>query len=43
MLPWQARGISNVCLGEEFSVSLEGGALLIIHQRPELPNQEAES
>jgi len=31
LLPWQTRGISNCCTGERFSVSLEHGALLLIH------------
>ena len=33
LLPWQTRGISNRCTGERFSVSLEQGALLLIHSR----------
>jgi len=33
LLPWQTRGISNRCTGECFSVSLEHGALLLIHSR----------
>ncbi len=33
LLPWQTRGISNRCTGERFSVSLEQGALLLIHTR----------
>ena len=33
LLPWQTRGISNRCMGERFSVSLERGALLLIHTR----------
>ena len=33
LLPWQTRGISNRCTGERFSVSLEHGALLLIHSR----------
>ncbi len=33
LLPWQTRGISNRCTGESFSVSLEQGALLLIHTR----------
>jgi len=40
LLPWQTRGISNVCVGDEFTVSLEVGALLVIHQKRELPIQE---
>ena len=33
LLPWQTRGISNRCTGKRFSVSLEHGALLLIHSR----------
>ena len=33
LLPWQTRGMSNRCTGERFSVSLEHGALLLIHSR----------
>ena len=36
--PWQTRGISNRCTSERFSVSLEHGALLIIHTRQNQDN-----
>ncbi len=38
LLPWQTRGISNRCTGERFSVSLEQGALLLIHTRQNQDN-----
>ncbi|HAE85278.1 MAG TPA: thiamine diphosphokinase [Anaerolineaceae bacterium] len=39
LLPWQTRGISNRCTGERFSVSLEQGALLLIHTRQNQDNR----
>ena len=38
LLPWQTRGISNRCKSERFSVSLEQGALLLIHTRQNQDN-----
>ena len=38
LLPWQTRGISNRCTGKRFSVSLEQGALLLIHTRQNQDN-----
>ena len=40
LLPWQTRGVSNLCTGEEFSVSHGQGGLLVIHQRQEDVIQE---
>lgn len=38
LLPWQTRGVSNRCTGESFSVSLDHGALLLIHTRQNQDN-----
>lgn len=38
LLPWQTRGISNRCTSERFSVSLDQGALLLIHTRQNQDN-----
>ena len=42
LLPWQTRGVSNLCTGSEFQVSHGGGALLVIHQRLENSTLEEE-
>jgi thiamine pyrophosphokinase len=38
LLPWETRGVSNRCTDERFSVSLERGALLLIHTRQNQDN-----
>jgi len=38
LLPWQTRGVSNRCTSQRFSVSLEHGALLLIHTRQNQDN-----
>lgn len=39
LFPWQTRGISNHCLDTKFGVTLERGALMLIHTRQ---NQQKE-
>ena len=40
LLPWQTRGVSNLCTEKEFSVFHGQGGLLVIHQRQEDVIQE---
>ncbi|MFZ3071258.1 MAG: thiamine diphosphokinase [Anaerolineaceae bacterium] len=43
LLPYQTRGVSNLATGESCSISLQKGALLVIHQRkiPETKGEKA--
>lgn len=40
LLPWQTRGVSNLCTAEEFGVSHTRGALLVVRRRVNMSTEE---
>jgi len=40
LLPWQTRGVSNLCTAEEFGVSHTRGALLVVRRRVNISTEE---